>query len=44
VSYSLPFGVLGRLAHRARVGAMLRAIFAYRAEAIARRFAPVRSA
>jgi uncharacterized protein (TIGR01777 family) len=41
VAYSLPFGVLGRLAHRVVVGSMLRAIFAYRAEAVARLFAPV---
>ena len=38
VSYSLPLGPLGALAHRLAVAPMLRAIFGYRAEAIARLF------
>lgn len=38
VSYTLPLGPLGALAHRLAVAPILRAIFGYRAEAIARLF------
>jgi ligand-binding SRPBCC domain-containing protein len=34
VDYALPFGVLGRIAHRLRVRAQLEEIFAYRRKAI----------
>jgi uncharacterized protein (TIGR01777 family) len=39
VYYAPPLGVLGRLANRAFVARMLRAIFAYRAQAVRLRFA-----
>ena len=38
VDYALPFGVLGRIAHRLRVRAQLEEIFAYRKKAIERIF------
>jgi uncharacterized protein (TIGR01777 family) len=40
VYYSPPLGILGRLAHGMLVARTLRAIFGYRAEAIARLFGP----
>jgi hypothetical protein len=40
VYYSPPLGILGRLAHGVLVARTLRAIFGYRAEAIARLFGP----
>jgi len=40
VYYSPPLGILGRLAHGLLVARTLRAIFGYRAEAIARLFGP----
>jgi ligand-binding SRPBCC domain-containing protein len=36
VEYELPFGILGRIAHRILVGRQLKRIFAYRQRAIAR--------
>jgi ligand-binding SRPBCC domain-containing protein len=38
VQYELPFGALGRLAHRLRVEKDVKAIFAYRQKAIRKRF------
>ena len=38
VQYELPFGVLGRIAHRLRVRKDVEGIFAYRREVIERRF------
>jgi hypothetical protein len=38
VRYALPMGPLGRLAHALFVKSILRAIFAYRSEAIGRLF------
>jgi ligand-binding SRPBCC domain-containing protein len=40
VYYSLPLGLLGRLAHAWLVARTLRAIFGYRGEAIERLFGP----
>jgi len=42
VCYRLPLAILGRLAHWLFVGAMLRAIFGYRGEAVERLFGPQR--
>ena len=38
MEYALPFGVLGRIAHRLRVRVQLEEIFAYRQKAIERIF------
>jgi hypothetical protein len=38
VSYALPFGALGEVAHRLDVRRRLERIFAYRARALTRRF------
>lgn len=38
VHYTLPFGVLGDVAHALGVGSRVRSIFAYRRRALARRF------
>ncbi len=43
VEYALPFGPLGRLTHAAVVRRQLDAIFDFRREAVARRFAVARS-
>ena len=43
VEYELPFGVLGRLAHRLRIRRQLEEIFAYRRRAIAEIFASLRA-